>query len=136
MRRLLSLSLLFVGLAAGAQVPAGSPPAGPPPGLRIPGLSPAGVAALDKLKNQQDPAVPKQIAAEAAMRRQMAALLSAPTVDPDKLAASLAQARAVQANGRKIMDDHLLIMGRALPPGDRPVLLRAMANPRSELPAK
>ena len=130
MRRLLPLFLLLPA-AALAQVPAGQPPV-----LRIPGLSAAGVAALDKLKNRQDPAVPRQVAAEQAFRQQMAAVLAAPAVDPDKLAATLAQGRLVQSNARKIMDDHLLVMLRALPPGDRKAFLRAVATPQVAPPGK
>ena len=134
MRCLLALAFLLVPVAVAAQTPA--PAGGQPPVLRIPGMSPAGVAALDKLKNRQDPAVPKQMKDEAAIRQQMAAMLSAPTVDVDKLAATMAQARAVQNNGRKIMDDHLLVMLRVLPPADRQPFLRAVANPRTAMPAK
>ena len=129
MRRLLSIVpfLVAVAVAAQAQAPAG----GQPPALRIPGLSPAGVAALDKLKNRQDPAVPKQIADESAVRQQMTAVLAAPAVDVDKLALALERVRLVASNGRKIQNDHIIVMMRALPPGDRKAFLQAVVNPQA-----
>ena len=126
MRRLLFLSSLLPAVLL-AQ--------GQPPALRVPGLSPAGVAALDKLRNRQDPAVPKQVADETAARQQMAAVLGAPTVDVDKLGAALERSRVVAASGRKIMNDHILIMMRALPAGDRKAFLQAVANPQPATPA-
>ena len=133
MRRLLPLLLLAPAVAA-AQAPA--PGGGQPPALRVPGLSPAGKAALDKFKDRQDPAVPKQLGDETAVRQQMAAALAAPILDVDKFAAALERSRIVAANGRKISNDHLVLMLRALPPGDRKAFLQAVVNPQAAGPAK
>ncbi len=124
-RSLAAAALLLLAPAATfAQAPAGRQMSA----ADIPGLSPAGREALRKISTQQDPAVPKQLAAEEDLRKQMQVLLSGPTLDLTKLSALMAQARVVRSNGAKIIDEHLLTMLRALPPADRPVLLRVAAG--------
>ena len=79
-------------------------------------ITPAGETILTDFYDQRD--------------AQMQAVLSAPSIDVDKFAAAQAHARAVSASGRKIIDDNVLTMLRALPPADRRAFLTALAQPQ------
>lgn len=122
----LALPLSLLAAAAAAQPPA----PGKPGVVSVPGVSAAGNAALAKFNGRIDPAGKVLAGDEAAFQQQIGALLSAPTIDPDKFAALLKQGQTLASRGQAIRNDHLVTMVRALPPADRAPFLRAVLGAR------
>lgn len=118
---LFALAALAVPLAfASAAPPKAEPKA------NVPGVSAAGNAVLDKMAHQPPAGLAEIVKQGQAINNDMKAVISAPTINVDALAAVFKRRQALQARIAAASDARLIATLRALPPADRSPFLRAV----------
>jgi uncharacterized membrane protein len=139
MKRGLFLSTLMVALPVVAQAapsPAPKPAAAAvpaptqlPAGSRRVTLSAEGRAIASKVLGTPDPRATEIQTEMATIRQQKLQIVSAPTIDVDKLEPVLRKEETLQSEFRTRQNDRLLALLRALPAQDRSALVQTLVNP-------